>query len=506
VATGRRGQFLDNAAPAHPLIRVVGEGVPVDNERVDRRAVARLGVAGLVLGAAAVSTATGWVDWPALGQWLAPHLVVTGLSVVAVLLSGAAVRRRVPQRRWPRWLVSDRRVDRRVAPLSWWMVAAAAVVVAGVAWGATDALLHEANGAKDPAAARVDAIKTGLSIGAGTGGVFALLLAVRRQWHQELTATDATLDPVRLGGLYALRRLAQDNPGQRQTIVDVVCAYLRMHYDLPGTPPDQDATRETRKDYQDAVQEKQVRLTAQRILATHLRPGEDPDHPAATFWPDTSLDLTGATLIDFDLTHCRPDTARFDKATFTGVAGFAGATFTGVAGFRGATFTGVAGFDEATFTDVARFDEATFAGDAWFDKATFADGAGFRGATFTGVAGFDEATFTDVARFDGATFADIAEFDGATFTGSARFRKATFANGAWFDEATFTGVAGFDATLTFTGQEPERACWVRLDVPDDIENGRAWPAGWAVVPTAELPTTDAEGVWGRLVKQAQGPS
>jgi hypothetical protein len=34
----------------------------------------------------------------------------------------------------------------------------------------------------------VEAIKTGLSIGAGTGGVFALLLAVRRQWHQELTA------------------------------------------------------------------------------------------------------------------------------------------------------------------------------------------------------------------------------------------------------------------------------------------------------------------------------
>jgi hypothetical protein len=48
--------------------------------------------------------------------------------------------------------------------------------------------------ARDSAAARVDAIKTGLSIGAGTGGVFAPLLAVRRQWHQELTATDATLD------------------------------------------------------------------------------------------------------------------------------------------------------------------------------------------------------------------------------------------------------------------------------------------------------------------------
>jgi hypothetical protein len=80
----------------------------MDDEDVDRRAVARLGVAGLVLGAVAVSTATGWVDWPALGRRLAPHLVVTGLSVVAVLLTGAALRRLVPRRRWPRWLVGDR--------------------------------------------------------------------------------------------------------------------------------------------------------------------------------------------------------------------------------------------------------------------------------------------------------------------------------------------------------------------------------------------------------------
>jgi hypothetical protein len=33
---------------------------------------------------------------------------------------------------------------------------------------------------------------------------------------------------VRLGGLYALERLAQDDDRHRQTIMDVVCAYLRM--------------------------------------------------------------------------------------------------------------------------------------------------------------------------------------------------------------------------------------------------------------------------------------
>ncbi|MFI9388930.1 hypothetical protein [Kutzneria sp. NPDC052558] len=148
------------------------------------------------------------------------------------------------------------------------MVAAAAVVIAAVAWGATIGLWHVASAAKDPAAAQVEAIKTGLSIAAGTGGVFALLLAVRRQWHQEVstaadsehkervaaaTEADATARritelytkaadqlgsgkaPVRLAGLYALERLAQDNPRQRPTIVQVLCAYLRMPYLPPDT-------------------------------------------------------------------------------------------------------------------------------------------------------------------------------------------------------------------------------------------------------------------------------
>src|SRR4051794_36749167 len=39
--------------------------------------------------------------------------------------------------------------------------------------------------------------------------------------------------PVRLGAMYSLERLAQDNHPRRQTVVDVLCAYLRMPY----TPP-----------------------------------------------------------------------------------------------------------------------------------------------------------------------------------------------------------------------------------------------------------------------------
>ncbi len=124
------------------------------------------------------------------------------------------------------------------------------------------------------ATARIEAIKIGLSVGAGTDGPVTLLLAVRRQWlserdqaHREQIDQQAQAHadrvaavnehdaverritdlfakaadqlgsdkgPVRLAGLYALERLAQDNPGHRQTIIDVICAYLRMPCTLPA--------------------------------------------------------------------------------------------------------------------------------------------------------------------------------------------------------------------------------------------------------------------------------
>jgi hypothetical protein len=106
----------------------------------------------------------------------------------------------------------------------------------------------------DPAH-QIEAIKTGLTVAAGTGGAFGLLLAFRRQRSTELALVSTDRDaterritelyikaadqlgsdqaPVRLAGLYALERLAHSNIEHRRTIVDVICAYLRMPY----TPP-----------------------------------------------------------------------------------------------------------------------------------------------------------------------------------------------------------------------------------------------------------------------------
>ncbi|MFI6803122.1 pentapeptide repeat-containing protein [Streptosporangium canum] len=83
-----------------------------------------------------------------------------------------------------------------------------------------------------------------------------------------------------------------------------------------------------------------------------------------------SLDLAGATLIDFDLDGGHVVDAVFDQATFSKDAGFAEAAFTGKAWFDGAVFTGGAFFNKATFDETASFDGVTFTGHAEFEKAT----------------------------------------------------------------------------------------------------------------------------------------
>jgi hypothetical protein len=101
-------------------------------------------------------------------------------------------------------------------------------------------------------ALQIDAIKTGLSVGAAGAGVFALLMAVqrlrlaqRKQIVDEYDAAERRVTElytkagdqlgndkaaVRLAGLYALERLAQDNPTQRQTIVNVKDVITRLGF------------------------------------------------------------------------------------------------------------------------------------------------------------------------------------------------------------------------------------------------------------------------------------
>ncbi|MFF1715938.1 pentapeptide repeat-containing protein [Streptomyces sp. NPDC058268] len=309
-------------------------------------------------------------------------------------------------------------------------MAAAAAAAAAAIWFTTGWLLDATGQAldgdakttgSDRAGVKVEAVRTGLAAGAGAGAAVGLMLALRRQAHQEYDSAERRVTelynaaaeqlgsdkaPVRLTALYTLERLANDTPRHRQTIVNIICAYLRM----PPPPGNPEPTPPTGPDPRE---EHQVRLTAQRLLTTHLNP-----RAPGPYWVDPTpitLDLTGATLVDLDLRDCT-----------LSVASFVGATFTGIASFGVATFIGIAYFGEATFTGNAYFGRATFTGDANFVGATFTGIASFVGATFTADADFVMAAFTADANFGGATFIGNANFGRATFTGEASFREATF--------------------------------------------------------------------------------
>ncbi|WP_326553612.1 pentapeptide repeat-containing protein [Micromonospora sp. NBC_01813] len=461
--------------------------------------------------AAAVALVPGRL-WPTLGQLIVGHWLVLLLAVAGVAgltVGGVLWRRSQPA---VEASAAPAPPQRPLRPLPTWIIPVGALVVAGVTWAAVWGLqstIPAGSGtALQQAQLRVETIRTGLSVGAGVGAAAALLLALRRQQVTERTQQATEYDagekrvtelyvkaaeqlgsdkaPVRLAGLYALERLAQDNPVHRQSIVEVICAYLRMPYTPPADKPSaEDAAGPEETTQPDPREERQVRLAAQRILARHLRPTTADGTPSPTYWKGMTVDLTEATLLDADFAGCVLNDASFGGATFTGTARFDGATFTGDARFSMATFTGIAWFVEATFTGTARFDGATFTGDARFSMATFTGIAWFVEATFTGTARFDGARFTGDARFSMATFTGIAWFVEATFTGTARFGGARFTGDARFSMATFeSGVAFVDAR-----------------VGDGDRGVDMWPAGWRVdldtrrvvhVPVTEKPEGDAE--------------
>ncbi|MCA1193143.1 MULTISPECIES: pentapeptide repeat-containing protein [unclassified Saccharopolyspora] len=228
------------------------------------------------------------------------------------------------------------------------------------------------------AGTRLDAIRTAFSIVLGGGGAAGLLLTARKQRSTELDIEIKSHDsavarvtelygraadqlgsdkaPVRLAGIFALERLAQGNPEHRQTIVDLLCAYLRM----PAATSGADDT--------DPALEREVRETAQLVLTAHLRADED---TAELFWPDIRLNLAGAVLSTFRFTRCRVRRATFAGARFDGAGVFRGAVFEQQADFRSARFTGLADFRRVGFDGQgANFRDALFAGEVDFGTHT----------------------------------------------------------------------------------------------------------------------------------------
>ncbi|WP_329053948.1 pentapeptide repeat-containing protein [Amycolatopsis sp. NBC_01488] len=299
------------------------------------------------------------------------------------------------------------------SPLAWTFLASVVLLVGVGGWLLTD-----------PATSRSDALKTGGLAGGAVVALYALWLNDRRRRveerrqdierrRHELESQRAeqdrervaderfakavellghAADQVRVGALHALAGLARSRPDYTQTVLDVLCSYLRRPFRRPepdsGDPePERELT---------------VRLTAQRLI-TDLLPARDAEGPAY------DLDLTGATLEYFDLSKRRVRDLWLRYASLYSSTNLSGTVFTGQAYFTGA------GTGSGRLAGMFRCRGTRFLGRAWFSGTHFAE-----------LADFTETTFAGPTTFKDAEFANDALFTGVNATGSLDLRRTCF--------------------------------------------------------------------------------
>jgi len=141
---------------------------------------------------------------------------------------------------------------------------------------------------------------------------------------------------VTLAGVYAMARLADDWPEQRQSCVDVLCSYLRM--------PTQHESKQA------ADGERHVRITILRLIGDHLDAGRPIN------WCDCDFDFSYAELPILEWTEPtfkgRPE---FRHARFADVVSMSQATFEQGIGLMFTRFEGLLQIERAKITsgDVA---------------------------------------------------------------------------------------------------------------------------------------------------------
>ena len=307
---------------------------------------------------------------------------------------------------------------------------------------------------------------------AGAGALVALVMAYRRQRVAETaTAYDRTRvlnerfttiadqfghdrPAVRLAGVNAMAGLADDWEENRQTCVDVLCAYLRLPYEAD---PGNDASAAGRLAYR---ANREVRHTVIRLIATHLR------EVAPVSWQGLNFDFTGVV---------------FDGGSSFGSAQFSG----GVVSFVGAEFAnGTVGFSYVGFSGgTVNFTSAKFSGSRVdFGGAVFSGGTvNFTSAKFSG----GTVDFTDT-EFSGGRVDFDAEFsDGrVNFTGAEFFLGSTVHFDAVFSGGVvdFTGAEFKGGLVTFNGAE------FKGGTVDFSQAG--WQEAWESRPTFGWDTYD----------------
>jgi uncharacterized protein YjbI with pentapeptide repeats len=252
---------------------------------------------------------------------------------------------------------------------------------------------------------------------------------------------------VRLAGVYAMAGLADDWEENRQTCVNVLCAYLRMPYE-----PD--------------PRESEVRHTVIREITAHLQDG------AKAPWQRLKLDFTGAIFDGGDFSNARflsGGEVSFRRAKFCGgKVSFGAAEFSGgEVHFNGAEFSGSeVNFSGADFPSGGRvyFNGAEFSGGKVSFSAEFSGAyvsfseakvltggeVSFSGAKFSGgKVYFNDAQFSDgEISFSHTKFLDDGKVDfaGAKFSGSMVTFFSTEISGSEID---FSNVGDWSHPPTF---------------------------------------------------------
>lgn len=183
-------------------------------------------------------------------------------------------------------------------------------------------------------------------------------------------------DQVRVGALHALAGLARNRPDYTQTVLDVLCSYLRRPFShpqyeaSPGDPSraEVEPSEKWPADQIDtADRERQVRQTAQRLITELLPEATDETGPLH------DLDLTAASLEHFDLAKRRLGRLVARRAQFYGINRLAGIRLHRRALFSGARFHGRVDFYSARFDGGLSFRDTRFDGLLRLPHATVSD-------------------------------------------------------------------------------------------------------------------------------------
>lgn len=338
----------------------------------------------------------------------------------------------------------------------WWLLITIALAVA--LFGTVTALLLSL----DRTTSASESIRTGGLVSAAVVALYALWLNDRRRKVEEsrhdlerrsneqarervaderfaraVELLGHEADQVRVGAVHALAGLARSRPSYVQTVLDVICSYLRRPFDHPDYSHNRTGAhaRWEAADERDANQEKQVRLAAQRVIS-ELLPDRRQDGGKL---PD--LDLTGALLDYLDLSS---------KAI------------------------GRLVLRDAQLHGTTRLTATEINGEVWLTRAVSYGRLECDNAVFRGRSNFPHLIARDRVSFEGAHFQQGAVFLSSEFHGPVTLAGSVFDKSVDLRRTVFRG----DLDLRCTLPSPVRPGTGGMTVAPG--RGVALPDGWVV--------------------------